>query len=43
MRKGPHSGYIHTSVGVQWDLRITDTFGTQAILSFVERLSFIGG
>ncbi len=31
---------------LQWNLRITDTFGTHCfpvILSFVERLSFIGG
>ncbi len=27
---------------LQWNLRITDTFGTLAILSFVEKLSFIG-
>ena len=32
-------------VSIQWNLRITDTFGTHcflATLSFIERLSFIG-
>ncbi len=36
----------NSSCVIQWNLRITDTFGTHcflAISSFVERLSFIGG